>query len=201
MASRIAGQFKQTDGRDKFCKSVQYLSRLGMFLTKESNPEASKRFEALFKGMADARKLFRLFKWINEYQTAYEKLHSPPTDWDEIQLIGNILTRVAFAGFWAFDNLFILAKLKVLKKETDGFRQASNMFWSIGLILNILLSIRKLIQLKKEAEVIRKLFEKATAEKKEALTQRLKGLKTNIIRHLSKENWACQQSVSRMQPR
>jgi len=41
--------------------------------------------------MATARKLFRLFKWIMEYQKIVSLLNNPPKDQDEIGLVlGNI---------------------------------------------------------------------------------------------------------------
>ena len=63
---RVAQFFQQANGRDQFSKNIQFLSRLLCHFTKKSNPEASKRLHILFNTMADARKLFRLFKWINE---------------------------------------------------------------------------------------------------------------------------------------
>lgn len=37
--------------------------------------------------MKDARKLFRLAKWINEIQKTMELLEKPPSDADEFELI------------------------------------------------------------------------------------------------------------------
>ena len=87
--------------------------------------------------MADARKLFRLFKWINEYQKTMDFLEAPPADWDEKDLILNILTRVSFSGFWIFDNLFILSKLKVIRRNPDGFKNPAMFFWWLGLLFNL----------------------------------------------------------------
>ena len=46
---------------------IQYFSRFSMYATKDSNDELSKKFKGMFENMRDARKLFRLFKTLNEY--------------------------------------------------------------------------------------------------------------------------------------
>ena len=176
MASRAAAFFNKAEARDKFSKSVQYLSRLMMFATVNLNPDISKRFELLFKGMADARKLFRLFKWVNEYQKTMEFLDQPPADWDEKDLILNILARVSFSVYWIFDNLFILSKLKVIRQNTDGFRVASAFFWWLGLLFNLVIAFLKLSTLKIEENSLIKLSEQ-NPEKSGALKDRFSLIK------------------------
>lgn len=58
----------QSEGRDKFCKCIQYGSRLIMHSQKGKDDKLALRFKGLFEGMRDARKLFRLFKSLMEYQ-------------------------------------------------------------------------------------------------------------------------------------
>ena len=108
--------------------------------------------------MADARKLFRLFKWINEYQKTVDMLDKPPIDWDQIDLIGNILARLSFAGFWAFDNLFILAKLKIIRRNSESFKKPAQFFWWCGILFNLILALRKLSTLRSENAGLRKLI-------------------------------------------
>ena len=63
--------------------------------------------------MANARKLFRLFKSLLEYKKINELLGKA----DSMQLHKFILTlipRIAFFFFWLFDHLVILQKIKVL---------------------------------------------------------------------------------------
>ena len=107
--NRVALFFNKTSGRDQFSKSIQFLSRLLMHFTKKSKPELSARLNILCNTMADARKLFRLFKTINEYQLTKDFIDKPPADWDELDFLFNILIRLGFAGYWVFDNLFILS--------------------------------------------------------------------------------------------
>jgi hypothetical protein len=110
----------------------------------------------LIEGMADARKLFRLFKWINEYQKTMDFLDKPPEGWDQLDIIGNILARLSFAGFWAFDNLFILAKLKIIRRNSESFKKPAQFFWWLGLLFNLILALRKISQLRKEHSELKK---------------------------------------------
>ena len=149
-AQKTSGLFNSMDGRDKFCKSIQYLSRLIVWGTKGTNPETAEKFDKLFKQMADARKLFRLFKWVNEYQKIVDMLGKPELGWDEIDLIINILTRLGFVMFWIFDNQFILSKIKFIGGNVDTFKKGAMTGWWIGLTWNILYSLKQLKKLAKE---------------------------------------------------
>jgi hypothetical protein len=62
--------------------------------------------------MRDARKLFRLFKTINEYKKIQELIKKNP-DMD-INTILAVLTRAFFGIYWIYDNLNILSKLKII---------------------------------------------------------------------------------------
>jgi hypothetical protein len=116
--------------------------------------------------MADARKLFRLFKWINEYQKTMDFLEKPPEGWDQIDIIGNILARISFAGFWAFDNLFILAKLKIIRRDSEGFKKPAQFFWWLGLLFNLVLALRKISQLRQEHASLKKTIKYFSINKK-----------------------------------
>lgn len=61
--------------------------------------------------MRDARKLFRLFKSINEAKKIKELL-ALPRDVDNVL---NIAIRAFFLLYWLFDNLNILSKIKIIE--------------------------------------------------------------------------------------
>ena len=61
--------------------------------------------------MRDARKLFRLFKSLNEYKKLMDLLKKDQSLED---LILSIITRIGFLLYWIFDNLAILSKIKIL---------------------------------------------------------------------------------------
>ena len=179
--NRTAGLFNSMDGRDKFCKSIQYLSRLIVYGTKDSNPEVAARFDKTFKAMADARKLFRLFKWVNEYQKIVDMLNKPELGWDEIDLIINILSRLGFVMFWAFDNLFILSKIAFIKGDTEKFKKGAMLGWWLGLTWNLLYSLKQLKKLSKEFHGLK--ISANNSSNKEAFNARFKQVSENQNKH------------------
>lgn len=65
--------------------------------------------------MKDARKLFRLFKTVNEIQKIIDLINKK--DADEINKALNLLVRVFFGLYWYFDNLVILKTVKFLQGD------------------------------------------------------------------------------------
>ena len=95
---RTISWLNKTEGRDKFCKVIQYASRMMKHkAVAEGNKEAALRFDGLFVGMRNARKLFRLFKSINEYQKLVDILGKKGNTLDKVL---NILSRVFFLLYW-----------------------------------------------------------------------------------------------------
>ena len=60
------------------------------------------------ENMGVARKLFRLFKSLNEYDTIRKYMSDPTKN------ALPILARAAFFFYWLFDNLVVLIKIKFL---------------------------------------------------------------------------------------
>lgn len=85
--------------------------------------------------MKDARKLFRLFKTVNEVQKIMELVNKP--DKDELNKALNILGRVFFGLYWVYDNLLILKTVKFLKGDPkpDGKKGAT--CWLLGLFCSL----------------------------------------------------------------
>ena len=54
--------------------------------------------------------------------------------------------------FWLLDHVVILSRLNFLNKNEDKFVKNSATAWLIGLILGIIYSLKKLIELKKEEQ-------------------------------------------------
>lgn len=100
------------EGRDKFCKGIQYACRFLKFRYEQrGQKEIAQKVGALFGAMRDARKLFRLFKSLNEYKKLMDLLKKDQSLED---LILSIITRIGFLLYWIFDNLAILSKIKIL---------------------------------------------------------------------------------------
>lgn len=66
-------------------KLHQYQARMWKHLVKD--PVLNNKLDILFKNMRTARKLFRLYKSIQEYAKFMELLDKPPANTDEINLI------------------------------------------------------------------------------------------------------------------
>lgn len=74
------------------CKMIQYGCRCLMYHLR-TNPEVSVKFKNLFENMRDARKLFRLFKSLNELKKLEEILMNSSKTPDEITLLLRKVTR------------------------------------------------------------------------------------------------------------
>jgi peroxin-11B len=186
---RTISWINKTEGRDKFCKAIQYASRFITWTTLTSNPEVSKRFNGLFVGMRDARKLFRLFKSINEYQKITQLLNK--IEEDEFAFYFNILNRLGFLGYWFFDNLNILSKVNFLKLDAKKNAKIGAIFWFFALIFALVLEIRNLIrvshqqiQLEKDLANCKEEELDVTKNRLKALKLKKKGIVLNIIKSL-----------------
>jgi peroxin-11B len=89
------------------------------------------------EGMRDARKLFRLFKSLMEYQKIIQLQKQKMPNHKKVL---NILSRLGFLFYWVFDNLQILSKVKFLDGvDTTKAAKRACFFWLLGLIFSIAL--------------------------------------------------------------
>jgi hypothetical protein len=103
--------------------------------------------------MAISRKLFRLFKFFNEYATIQKTLKGDAAPADKYLAV---LTRLAFFFYWVFDNLGVLVKVKFIKSlELAPTVRRANSFWLLGLILTIIGGIRSLLKLAVEGKELK----------------------------------------------
>ena len=87
------------------------------------------------EGMRDARKLFRLFKSLMEYQKIQELLKKPDVTHKKAL---NVLSRLGFFFYWIFDNIQILGKVKYLNGvDVEKAGKRASFFWLMGLIFSI----------------------------------------------------------------
>ena len=130
----------KTEGRDKFCKAVQYGCR--MLKAMVQNPEAEKRLNALFAVARDSRKVFRMGKSIHEVQTILDTVVNMNMDATSIGL--QILARISYLAYWIFDNLQLLASIQVIKRDAKWLGKNGMKAWLLGIIFSLILLIRKL---------------------------------------------------------
>lgn len=90
--------------------------------------------------MRDARKLFRLFKSVNEAK----KIKDLCAQEMNIENILNILIRGFFLLYWFFDNLNILSKIKILQQDPKKMAKIGSTFWLLALVTNLVVLIKNL---------------------------------------------------------
>ncbi|KRX05614.1 hypothetical protein PPERSA_09754 [Pseudocohnilembus persalinus] len=156
MLTKVIGILNKTDGRDKLGKAIQNLCKYLNWYYSTNNKDLADRMIGLSNGMRDARKLFRLFKSMNEIEKLIQlsQTDSP----DVVKKALDVLARAFFAGYWFFDNLVILITVKFLKSNKEKATQTSNTFWFFGILFTqiqalyqINQNMQSLVQLKIEA--------------------------------------------------
>jgi hypothetical protein len=90
--------------------------------------------------MRDARKLFRLFKSVNEAKKIKDLLGQTR----DVDNILNILIRAFFALYWFFDNLNILSRIKIINQDAKKCAKWGATFWLLGLVTNLILLFKSL---------------------------------------------------------
>ena len=140
----------KTDGRDKFCKILQYGSRMLKALT--ADPKQQERLNGLFIASRDARKMFRLWKFVHEYQAIGKAISDVSIDLPEMIL--QILARSTYFIYWIFDNLQCLSAIKFLKMDAVALGKKSNMAWFVAVIFTLISLVRNLsMNYAKEARI------------------------------------------------
>lgn len=102
--------------------------------------------------MRDARKLFRLFKSVNEAK----KIKDLTNGVLDVNLGLNILIRAFFLLYWFFDNLNILSKIKLLDFDPKKMAKIGSTFWLIALVTNLVLLVRNLLANLKKCSDLKK---------------------------------------------
>lgn len=139
--------------------------------------------------MRDARKLFRLFKSINEYQKISKLLAK--IEEDEFAFYFNLLNRLGFLGYWFFDNLQILSKVNFLKLDPKKNAKIGALFWFFALIFALILDVRNLIKVSHEQIQIENYLANCREDEVDVRKNQLKVLKQkkkeivlNIIKYV-----------------
>ena len=108
-------------------------------------------------------------------------LDKPPTSFDAIDLMLSLGVRCGFFGYWLFDNLLILAKLKLFSKEAKSFLKPAMFCWWVALVLNLIFNIKKLRTLRKELKRIRTRI-KNNSNSETSFEPQLKGIYYSVKR-------------------
>jgi peroxin-11B len=131
-----------------------------------TNDDLKARLNGLFTNMKTARKLFRLFKTMNEYKKLMDILSKG--DLSQVDML-NAASRVAFGLYWVFDNLTVLSSVKFLNLDPKEMNRYGSFWWLVGLVLGQAVSIITLSELAQEEARLRK--QEKNEETKVALKQ------------------------------
>lgn len=123
------------NGRDKFSKLIQYGSRFGYYHYLKDDPknETGLVLKSFYSAASDARKFFRLGRWLYEYQTMYVALKNPKLSGGALALI--LVAKMSWFWYWWFDNLNYLKQLNLInvtKETNDKFAMESARGWTYG---------------------------------------------------------------------
>ncbi len=97
----------------------------------------------MIENMSVARRLFRIFKSVNEYANIKKFIAS---DLKNIDKCLSVVTRLACLFYWLFDNIGVLVKIKLISGFSESYAtRLAHQFWLLGLTLGIIHSIRNLM--------------------------------------------------------
>jgi hypothetical protein len=135
---KIVSMSDKTEGRDKFTKAIQYGSRILAWHFAGKDPNMEKRFKNLFILARDSRKIFRLFKSINEVQQLRDKIYKDlNTSNCKTGVCIDIIARLGFFFYWIFDNLQILTNIKFINGDPAKLLKLASWGWFVGLVAGI----------------------------------------------------------------
>jgi len=131
-------------GRDKFCKAIQYGSRAikWYLLSQDPKSKLGQRFDGLYSTTSTGRKLWRLGKSFNEYESIKKLLKQP--DPDSVVFYLNIIGKVAFIPYWFLDNVGYLIRAKFLAYDKKQTTINASYGWFVGCLCSFLLSVYQL---------------------------------------------------------
>ena len=123
---KIIAFSNRTESRDKFTKALQYGSKLLSWVYIYKNRLYHKRFNDLYVLTRDSRKVFKLFRTLQETKNILDKIKDLLWKKEKVPIVLDILSRLGFMIYWIFDNLVILNRLKLI--QSDNINTLS--YWS-----------------------------------------------------------------------
>ena len=140
--------FANEQGRDKFNKILQYFSRFAMahYIEVEGKKSAkAASWSKMFALTRDARKILRLFKFLQEYEKVAKIVNSlkgqPPSVKQCIQCIGFI----GLANYWLWDNLVFFAKGDRLSNNPSWGKYSMRGWW-VGITSQLIVDTMNVVE-------------------------------------------------------
>ena len=76
-----------------------------------------------------------------------EYVEKPDPYWDTVDLVLNIISRVCYGLYWFTDNLYILSKLRVIRRNPNIFAVPLYSFWFTALFFLLTFCIKQIIKI------------------------------------------------------
>jgi hypothetical protein len=132
---------RQTDGRDKAMKLVQYSIKLVLWLALHQPRQTGlrKRFSALASALSTTRKVIRLGHWMESIQELIEWYKERPKASSHIRrwLLDSLPPLVAFFND-IFDDIYCLCRIKCLPKPLEGpAERYANWCWFTSTLIDL----------------------------------------------------------------
>nr|ODN88309.1 hypothetical protein L203_02919 [Cryptococcus depauperatus CBS 7841] len=144
-----------TVGRDKVTRLIQYLARLiAWSLLRRGNVEEAARWDGLKGGLANGRKVMRLFRPAEFLQSAMN-LAQRPIGPGKVAHFAQIGRQIGYAGFHTNDMLVWLAQVRFLKLDkamAAKYQRLMYKFWFAGIMCSLISSSASLIRLRADSK-------------------------------------------------
>ena len=141
--------FKSTYNRDKIGKIIQYGHKAIGWYQKEvlGDEKEAKHSDSVSSQVSLGRKLFRLGRFVHEWDTIHAFLTSTPLNKVTLRDLINLAKLFLTSNYWVFDNLYWLSKVGIYRKgDVERYKKLSILFWFLGAIagfIQVLLKISK----------------------------------------------------------
>ncbi|TXT07165.1 hypothetical protein VHUM_03335 [Vanrija humicola] len=147
-----------TIGRDKLYRLIQYVSRiLAWAFARSGATDLASRFDGLKSALGMGRKLMRVFKPVENLQSALNISQRPFTGITRAETLAQVTQlgrQIAYAIFLGSDSLVWLQFAKFIRLDKDKaarLGQISNKAWFIGLVLSLISSGASLVNLRHQS--------------------------------------------------
>ncbi|WVQ82387.1 hypothetical protein IAT38_004515 [Cryptococcus sp. DSM 104549] len=147
-----------TVGRDKVYRLIQYLSRLiAWSLLRRGKVDTAARWEGLKNGIAQGRKVMRIFRNAEFLQSSVNLAQRPITSLRgpaQISQLAQIGRQLGYFGFFTSDTIVWLNSvgfLRLDKETTARFQRYMYRSWFTGILLSLLSSSASLVKLRADS--------------------------------------------------
>jgi peroxin-11B len=143
---KIIAFSNKTEARDKFTKAIQYSAKIIAWSISNYNKSLFKRFNEVYLMTRDSRKIFRLFRSVQEIKTINDKIKDLLSKSDKFTVLCDIFSRIGYLIHWIYDNFFILAHVKIINSQhLNYYSYIAHMGWLVGILWDLLKSLYELL--------------------------------------------------------